>query len=82
MTTAGMITLGENTNYVIFAGQMLSPKDVSEQYNIPTRTLLEMRKNGSGPLFQKLTPKIIRYCRSDIESWLKQQTKRFSQQSA
>ncbi|HEY9680852.1 MAG TPA: helix-turn-helix domain-containing protein [Oculatellaceae cyanobacterium] len=65
-----------------FAGESLSPKQVSEEYNIPKYTLMQLRKNGNGPLFQKVSHKIVRYRRSDVEQWLKEQTKRFNQQTA
>lgn len=47
----------------------LSPKEVEEEFNIPTTTLEKWRYRKVGPPYRKLG-KLVRYHFSEVESWI------------
>lgn len=50
---------------------LLTTKEVSEQYSFAVATLRNWRWKRQGPTFIRAESKAIRYRRSDIEQWLK-----------
>jgi predicted DNA-binding transcriptional regulator AlpA len=43
-------------------------------YQVPTRTAVRWRKEGSGPAFVRLGPRHIRYRLADTEAWAASRT--------
>jgi hypothetical protein len=51
------------------SAEWLTPTDVSNDYQIPERTLSQWRYLGKGPRYAKVG-RHIRYRASDVEGWL------------
>ncbi|MFJ3617690.1 helix-turn-helix transcriptional regulator [Streptomyces iakyrus] len=61
------------------ADQLLSPKQVHDEYGIALQTLANYRWQGIGPAYVKTNPSRagrVKYRRSAIEAWLDAQTVR------
>ena len=52
--------------------QLLSDKEVASELRVSAQTMQLWRAKGSGPRFHKLSPKCVRYLRSDVVAWLEQ----------
>ena len=48
----------------------LSTQEVSEEYGIGKSTLEQMRCRGEGPAYIKVSARMVKYTRADIEAWL------------
>jgi predicted DNA-binding transcriptional regulator AlpA len=53
------------------AQELLHPIQVSEWTGLSLGALAQLRYKGQGPAFIKLTPKTVRYLRSDVERWIR-----------
>ena len=62
--------------------EILSTDQAAVDYNIPRRVLTDLRTSGGGPTYIKVSHRCVRYRRGDIEQWLSERTKRFTQQTA
>jgi len=51
--------------------ELLTPVAVSDFLKTPERTLETWRYRGVGPAFIRLSGRIIRYRRSDLDRWLR-----------
>ena len=49
---------------------LLSRDDIEDQYRFPKRWLELAAHRGDGPPFVKISSRLVRYRRSDFESWL------------
>src|SRR5262245_37628490 len=54
--------------------KLLTLSEVAELLQISPRTLCMMRLQGTGPTYVALTPKLRRYRRSDVLSWIEEKT--------
>ena len=54
--------------------EMLDTKAVAAWLGIAPITIAKGRCTGLGPPYVRLTPKAIRYRKSDVEKWLNEQT--------
>lgn len=48
----------------------LSTKEVAEEYGIGKGTLEQMRCRGLGPAYIKVSSRMVKYKRDDVEAWL------------
>jgi predicted DNA-binding transcriptional regulator AlpA len=53
--------------------ELLRPNKAADLLDVSIRTLQEWRRTGDGPRFVRLSPRAVRYRRSDIEAWLEGQ---------
>ncbi len=51
-------------------GDILTAKELAEEYRLSERTLANMRVNGTGPQFVKFGKRMVRYRRADIEAFI------------
>lgn len=51
----------------------MTPKEVAELLSIHEETLRRWRAEGEGPPWHKLSDRVIRYDRGELEAWLEQQ---------
>ncbi|WP_353885176.1 helix-turn-helix domain-containing protein [uncultured Bifidobacterium sp.] len=49
---------------------LLDPRELSNITGIPLGTLAYWRHAGKGPLFLRLGGRVIRYRKSDVDSWI------------
>lgn len=54
--------------------ELLDPQAVGATISTPVGTLANWRSAGKGPPFIRISPKKIRYRRSDLERWLQERT--------
>ena len=54
---------------------LISPAELGEWLGKSTASLANWRYLGLGPKFVKLGPKAIRYRKSDVETWLEENTR-------
>ena len=52
------------------AKKYLSTKEVAEEYGIGKNTLEQMRCAGRGPAYIKVSVRMVKYRRDDVEFWL------------
>ena len=50
--------------------QLIGAAEVALRYGIEPRTLADWRRRGIGPAPVRLTSRLIRYRRRDVEQWL------------
>ncbi|MES1934210.1 phage transcriptional regulator, AlpA [Salinisphaera shabanensis T35B1] len=50
--------------------RLLSTKRLSDELDVPERTLADWRVTGDGPKFHRLTPRCVRYAWADVMEWL------------
>lgn len=50
--------------------QWLTDDDIFAIYKIPKGTIRYYRHAGGGPPYRRLSPRVVRYLRSDVEAWL------------
>jgi excisionase family DNA binding protein len=53
--------------------EMLRPRAVAAELDVPEHTLAQWRYQGTGPAFMKLG-RHVRYRRSDLDDWLTSRT--------
>ena len=51
----------------------LSMNQLAERYDVHPMTVQRWRSAGTGPPYQRLSPRLIRYRLTDIEEWERQQ---------
>jgi len=61
---------GEKTVATRKARVKLKETDVSEEYNIPVRTLQEWRRRGTGPAYEKVGTSVY-YDRTEVEQFFR-----------
>ena len=54
--------------------QMLSPAEAAIQLGVTPRFLAGHRTKGTGPRFIRLSHSVIRYRRSELNTWLESRT--------
>lgn len=54
---------------------LLTPAEVSAWTGLSIGALAQLRYKGRGPDFVKLTPKTVRYVRSDVQRWIESQVR-------
>lgn len=54
---------------------LLTPAEVSAWTGLSIGALAQLRYKGRGPDFVKLTPKTVRYMRSDVQQWIESQVR-------
>lgn len=52
---------------------IMSPKEVAEFYGLSMATLSTWRTTGKGPKFFRMGARLVKYERSDIEAWIREQ---------
>jgi predicted DNA-binding transcriptional regulator AlpA len=62
--------------------KLLKPKEAAEYLQVSEKTLEDWRRNNSGPTFQRMNRRCVRYFQSDIDRWLKEQTAQLSTNNA
>lgn len=50
--------------------QLLSRKDVHDEFGLSENLLEKLAVRGGGPIMTKISARMVRYRRSDIENWL------------
>lgn len=50
---------------------LLSPKEVANLLKVEVETLQKWRSVGKGPKYIKITPKIVRYYKEEIDDFIK-----------
>lgn len=50
--------------------QLLSRKEVREEYGLSENLLEKLAVRGGGPVMTKISARMVRYRRCDIEGWL------------
>lgn len=50
--------------------ELLSRKDVEEEYGLPARWLELAALRGDGPKMLKISARMVKYRRTDLEEWL------------
>ena len=53
---------------------LLTTEQVSAEYGIPTRSLINWRLKGQGPPYIKVASRAVRYRRDALEAWLSSRT--------
>lgn len=53
--------------------ELLTPEDVAEALKVDWKTLRNWRYERKGPPFLKLGHKVVRYPKSGLEAWLRDQ---------
>lgn len=53
--------------------ELISTEELAEILGLKTRTVKSWREKGKGPKFLRLSHKVIRYKKVDVEKWLEQQ---------
>lgn len=48
----------------------LRPRDVAREFSIAEQTLANMRSTGRGPIFVRVSARMVLYERAAIEEWL------------
>ena len=48
----------------------LTPNAVAQRLGVKTHTLAKWRVSGDGPLFVRVSPRMIRYVESDVDEWM------------
>ncbi len=56
--------------------RLLSEKELSQATGFSVRTLQSWRGRGGGPPFIRVSPRCIRYRRSEVEAWLEERARR------
>lgn len=64
------------------AGRLLSRDDVEQEFGIKRRWLELAAMNGDGPPMVRISARMIRYRRKDIEDWLADRTVRSTSMEA
>ena len=54
---------------------LLTPIEVAEHLSVDLRTLQYWRDTKQGPAYVRISPKIIRYRREDVQEFLQSRTK-------
>ena len=60
----------------------LTPAEAAEYLGLATQSLAYMRHMGKGPVWARPSPRIVRYRRADLESWLSSATVRSTSEAA
>lgn len=50
---------------------LISPKQVTQKYGVPTDELARWRRAGTGPEYYRIAPRVIRYGTDDIDEWFR-----------
>lgn len=61
---------------------LASPDDVAKKLGTTTHALAQMRWQGTGPAYVKLSPRRVRYRWADIEAYLDAQTRTRTDQTS
>lgn len=61
------------------ADVVLTPEQAAEVLGVSTRTLSNWRSAGIGPKWFRLADRLIRYRRSELHAWLREQERRSEQ---
>ncbi len=48
----------------------LTTKEVADRLGVHVQTVKNWRKQGTGPPFFKIGPRLIRYLKTEVDSWL------------
>ena len=60
----------------------LTPSEAAEYLGLATQSLAYMRHVGKGPVWARPSPRVVRYRRADLESWLSSATVRSTSEAA
>jgi hypothetical protein len=60
---------------VTFVEKLLTPQEAAEILGVTTSALAQLRFKGTGPVYQKLSPKTIRYTRTAVEEFVAASTR-------
>ncbi|WP_102223890.1 helix-turn-helix transcriptional regulator [Acidimangrovimonas sediminis] len=52
--------------------EVMTPPEAAEYIGVTTETLFRWRKDGCGPKFSQPNPRIVRYLRDDLVTFLKE----------
>ncbi|MDX2143212.1 MAG: helix-turn-helix domain-containing protein [Rhodospirillaceae bacterium] len=59
----------------------LRAKDAAAYIGLSASTLAKMRMRGDGPTYAKAGPRVVIYCRADLDAWLTQRRRRSTSES-
>lgn len=60
----------------VIPDKMLGTEQAAAHLGMCVKTLERMRRDGRGPRFIKMGPRLIRYRLSDLDAWLDAQSRR------
>ena len=52
------------------ASDWMTPEQVAEYLGLTTEGVRQWRKLGTGPAYARVSQRVVRYRRSDIDAWL------------
>jgi hypothetical protein len=55
--------------------QLLKPQEAADLIGVSVGALTQMRYDGNGPAYKRLTAKTIRYTLTDIQRWVDASTR-------
>jgi len=55
--------------------KLLTPQEVAPMLGITVGALAQLRYEGKGPAYKRLSPRAIRYTEADVESWVESRTR-------
>ncbi|WP_368732037.1 helix-turn-helix transcriptional regulator [Oceanidesulfovibrio indonesiensis] len=61
----------EQGNCPLWSLKYLSPVQVEAVYGIPVKTLEDWRRRGIGPKFSRISKRMVKYSRLDVEAWFR-----------